>query len=74
MGLFETSSAFHYDSYLNLLCIVQGRKEIELQPASSLIRCEPLFSESYNHLDSSFKSEGVKITLKKGQILFLPEG
>ncbi|CAG9310897.1 unnamed protein product [Blepharisma stoltei] len=74
MNIHPTKSAFHYDSYLNLLCIVHGQKDLELHPPSSYVRCESLFSESYNHLTSEFKHQGTKISLKPGQILFIPEG
>ena len=73
MNIKPVVSEFHYDSYQNLLCVVQGEKIIELIPPGFLMKSQNLDTEAYNHTVSDKKGHFC-ITLTKGQILFIPEG
>jgi len=76
MNVSPVKSAFHYDSYHNFLCCVHGKKLITLVPPNTLVKSNPLFSESYNHLESSLPKHANKlqVSLLPGQVLFIPEG
>ncbi|GJP30997.1 hypothetical protein CLOM_g7579 [Closterium sp. NIES-68] len=80
-----SSSSPHYDLFHNLLCIATGSKTVRLWPPSAahLLDPMPLYSESSNHvhphppplhLSPAAAAAAATVTLRAGDVLFLPEG
>ena len=74
MNVKPVVSEYHYDSYQNLLCVIEGTKTVSLIPPSSLIKSCKLETEAYNHAVNRDQKPVFRIVLNKGQVLFIPEG
>lgn len=89
-SLAPTRSSLHYDPYLNLLCVVAGRKRVVLVPPACQhhLRPQPLTHESANHSAADlahpdlqrFPGLGAALAAARrfevapGDALFIPEG
>lgn len=74
MNIKKVESEFHYDSYENFLCVVNGEKVVELIPPGDLVKAERLEKEAYNHAENGEKYGEFMVRVKKGQALYIPEG
>lgn len=78
LGTSPSSSATHFDSNHNLLCIVKGSKTVTLHPPSDVTSVEaaPVYSGAYHHatVSSGRGGKAWRAVLTSGQALFIPEG
>ncbi|OMJ74637.1 hypothetical protein SteCoe_26381 [Stentor coeruleus] len=73
MNVKPVISETHYDSYQNLLCIINGSKFVELVPPSAMLKSYSVISDVHNHTLNRPRA-AYEINLKKGDILYIPEG
>lgn len=73
MNIHPVKSGYHFDSYHNLLCVMNGKKTVRLMEPGAPVRTQSLFSECYNHATKTPR-RSYKLVVKKGQSLFIPEG
>lgn len=73
LNLKPVLSEYHYDSYQNFLCVINGCKTVELIPPSKLVDAVYLDNEAYNHMRNNTKSRFC-VSLSKGDVLYIPEG
>lgn len=74
MNIIPTVSSYHYDSYHGLLCVVSGVKKVRLHNPGSFIKSESLFKEWYNHPLKHVEICSYEVQVKRGDILYIPEG
>ena len=78
LGTSPSSSATHFDSNHNLLCIVKGTKTVALHPPNDVtsVQAAPVYSGAYHHASTSASSGGRawRAVLTRGQALYIPEG
>lgn len=74
MNIIPTVSSYHYDSYHGFLCLISGSKKLRLISPGKFIHSESLFKECYNHPLKHLDYFTYEIELKRGDMLYIPEG